>query len=408
MKYGVKKLLSGVLLGIFAFAGVAFAEADYTYINHQTTTFLKEGKPVYDDAMFQYINFYVEYTLPSAVADESAVGAFTIKNGTYAYWDENDQRQNVAGEDKTFDLRYQGGDATYAEFSPRFANGINVLFRRAADGGLQGKAYNWTLNGDSSSGTMPNFRTTKEQLDAYVPYVELGSSAVSWKMVLPKTGGAVVVPFQSRYRIGLWAKDGTRLARSDWQPFEANATPSGEFPIPADVDKQAINRVRMEVQDVQANPALPYRYRWEFFVAAHKEEDVSGLAPLKLQPGKEEIVKLTLQPGVRLDRNTLYPFSIGDRSVLEDTDWTTEIETNVVTLTLTGLKEGTTDLAVVYRDAAGDFCYTAPVQVVVADSSKPEPDTDPDPSNGGGGCNAGYGFMGLLLTGFALRKYLTL
>jgi len=302
LKYGIKKLLAGVLLGIFAFAGTAFAEPDYTLIHHDTSTFLKEWKSVYDDAMFQHISFSLEYDRPATVADESAVGPFTIKNGTYAYWDENNQRQNVAGENRTFALRYLSGDPTYVEFGPRHTNGneSEILFRRSADGGLQGKAFNWDLDGDSGSGTVPNFRTTKEQHETYAPYVELTDTSVIWKMVSPVTGEAINVPFQSRYRIALLDSNGSQLERSDLQPFNADIAPSGVFNF--SVQRQDIKRVRidayMDAQEVPANSA--YSYRWNFFVATESDAGItSGLTPLNLNAGEERTLSFTFEGGYR-------------------------------------------------------------------------------------------------------------
>jgi hypothetical protein len=42
------------------------------------------------------------------------------------------------------------------------------------------------------------------------------------------------------------------------------------------------------------------------------------------------------------------------------------------------------------------------------DPATPDDPAPENPSSGGSGCSAGYGFIGLLLMGFALRKYLTL
>jgi hypothetical protein len=58
-----------------------------------------------------------------------------------------------------------------------------------------------------------------------------------------------------------------------------------------------------------------------------------------------------------------------------------------------------------FADSKTGETYVGTIEDVKLEATQTD-DPDPDPDSDGG-CNAGYGVIGLLLTGFALRKYLT-
>jgi hypothetical protein len=93
----------------------------------------------------------------------------------------------------------------------------------------------------------------------------------------------------------------------------------------------------------------------------------------------------------------LYPVFSTDPSVVT-VDY--DFSGSNMTLLLKGIKAGSAELSIVYRDDAS-FYYCAPIQVVVSTGS-----TNPETGHsGGGGCHTGYGSIGLLFVGVILRKY---
>jgi hypothetical protein len=151
-----------------------------------------------------------------------------------------------------------------------------------------------------------------------------------------------------------------------------------------------------------------YRYTWDFYLATKNDAGVSGLVPLTLKTGEDKTIEVSYINSAYdlVPRNTLYPFVISDRSVFDIEDWTREGD--VLILKTKALKKGTTNVSIVYRDTSNKFYYTTPIQVVVEDPVIPTPQDPSQGSGGGGGCNIGYGLIGLLFMGLAIRKYLTL
>jgi hypothetical protein len=371
---------------------------------HVSATFLKEGKAVYDDATFQYISFSFEYPRDEIETDKNHVGTLTIEKGDYSYWDAAGNRQSVTSSDPSpeFPLRWDYSDAGYTGFAPKWESGEGILLRRAADNGLRNKQFIWTIY-EKHTETIPNFSTTREQVENYVPSVTLKDNAVDMS-VTNKTGGAVSVPLDNRCRIAIFDQDNKRIERSSWQDFKAGGKPVYSLPFPSGTQKRDIKRVQVEFQPTVGERRI--RYRWDFFPADEKDDAISGLpSSPTLEVGKELSIPVVLTGGYWLDRNTLLPVFSTDPSVV-----TVDFDLNGqnVTLLLKGIKAGNAELSVVYRDAAG-FYYSTPIPVVVTNASATDPINPETPSqSGGGGCNAGYGIVGLLLAGIALRKYLTL
>ncbi|GHS85057.1 hypothetical protein AGMMS49957_00320 [Synergistales bacterium] len=204
----MRKLFLGLLLAVLAlgFGGVAVAGEYSELINHVSSSLLFDGKPFYDAANFNSINFTLEYERAYTQADNDLVGKFTIKNGTYRYptgllntWAKVVDGKVDGVTVDPFDLLV-GSDiadyTNYVDFNP-VANGSYINFYYEAEGGLQGKTFEWSLGADENTGTFPDFRTTEKQISSYAPYVELADSAIYIRAINPSSAAtAIAAPYK--------------------------------------------------------------------------------------------------------------------------------------------------------------------------------------------------------------------
>ncbi|MBQ7214873.1 MAG: hypothetical protein IJS39_02685, partial [Synergistaceae bacterium] len=157
----VKKLLLCMVLAVFA-ASPAVSSESSLYAVHQSIADIKDGKADLSNARFRMMELSIN-------SDYYERGTMTLSGGRYSYWD-GKAVQTVTGEPKTFELR--------DGFMPMVSNDEyydQLYFLREADGGLNGVNVSWNFPDDPSmngSGTVPNLRTTQEQLASLVPYME--------------------------------------------------------------------------------------------------------------------------------------------------------------------------------------------------------------------------------------------
>lgn len=407
----MKKFAPFLFLIVFVFASAKIAPAasvPYPLINHSNATFLIDGKPAYDNAYFRQIEFWFEDNRPQTDQDLTTIGSLMIQNASYHYFDENGNRINVNNEDRSFNLCFVGGDSSYVEFAPKTTNNKFIYFRGAAESGLINKTFLWKLTTDEAvpyvQEIVPNFRSTAEQLTSFVPYIEIGSNGISWRMInASDPSKAVSVPFKNSYRIFLYDANNNLLARSD-HDFSANQAPSGILPLSA----TPVYYARM-LAFINENPAYPdfqHRYVWNFWGSRISNDGVANVAdlkPLTLKVGEQTTLKIALSTGYYgHTQNALVqnPVFIGDRSILQAGN-VFDSATNSYTLTLKGLQKGTTTLSVLYwKSGDSNDWRTLPLNITVTDSGSSDND-----SSSGGGCDSGLaGFALLTLVGLAFRK----
>jgi hypothetical protein len=401
VKYAGRKLFVSVLVGIFALSGAAFAAEEATrYVNHSSGAILDEdGKPVYGSATFQYIQFSFMYEGYKNGTDEGKDGVFTFEKGaSYSYPNEGGRIKDILETDSSpvFPLYYESTESTFApKWSATTTGWIN--FMRAAETGLPGKNFSWEIYeiDEKDTGTVPNFLPTKKQVEQCVPFVTLKDDSVELSLV-DKTGNAVAAPYSGTYRVRLSYKDGRTPSTKDWSLTSKEMfTESFSFPG----KKEDISEVRVDFRPTIEGETM--RYRWRFYPA---EEDGEGVTAdvdeeLNVEAGKEYKIPVTFDEGYWPVRDTLYPAYSTDPSVVTvtvDYDDATFETDRTVTVKLKGVKAGKAKIGLVYRDNSGYYAPTLDVAVSGGEGSS------------GGGCNAGYGVVGLLFLGFALRKYLTL
>jgi hypothetical protein len=391
----MKRILTLVILcvSIFVFSGVSRAAEIYGVIDHYSATDLVEGKAIYDMAFFEQIEFWFEVEGELTEQEKNSTGFLTLENGSYHYFDDNNNRIDVNGESKTFELRMTYEEPGYYEFMPLIDN-KKIFFKGAADGGLQGKPGSWSLLGENVSGNVPNFKTFDQQMATYVPYIERDSSGrnYTFRMVNPRnTGVSLPVPSSGRYRIRMRDEDGNTLFRSDRKTYEAGADPSHSVTIPDGVNPQSVKHILVDAQlyEDPINPDRSHYYIWRFDVC---DRTNSGIAddsalntPVSINVGEEAEIRITFKDGYRGSTTTYYrPIIITDRTVLENDSWTYDTNTKEGVFKLRGLKAGRTTFSVAYQGEESGWYHTAFTEVIVGGGGS---------GGGGGGCNVAGGGM---------------
>jgi hypothetical protein len=336
---------------------------------------------------------------------KNSTGRLTIPNGTYHYFDSNDNRVDVNGGSRTFDVLMTYEEPDYYEFEPHI-NGSYVGFRGAADGGLQGKSLSWSLLGVNLSGNFPNFRTFRQQMAAYVPYVERDSSGrnYAFRMVNPSSPQtAVSIPVSGRYRLRMRGADGKTFFRSDWKEYEAGANPAHTVVLPNDIDPQGVKRVFVDarLREDAYNPDRVYCYGWRLDVCDRSNEGLADdsvlTSPLSLEVGEEKEFRVTFKDGYYASETGIL---ISDESVLENTSWNYDESTRTCVFTLKALKPGRTNFSVTYDDNVVGWYHTAYTDAIVGDGGSGG--SPADGSGGGGGCGASGGWFAALALGAAV------
>ena len=128
---------------------------------------------------------------------------------------------------------------TSLQYVPKDSEGNNLSFVLSADNGLNGVGVSWSfpdmpsLNGQD---TIPDFRTTQQQLASFVPYVEYirsGSdvTGLKWRVVKASdTSTPVPQDFKMKFTIGgIGNHDNVLLVGGDEYEIEAGETPEGTF-----------------------------------------------------------------------------------------------------------------------------------------------------------------------------------
>ena len=256
----VKKLFLCLLL-VTAMVSSAFGELSL-YTSHQSIAGIIDGKADYSQARFLY--FFVsavDFEAEATQADVNLTGSMTFSGGSYSFWDSKNGMHSISGNSHTFDIVSERwvsvGDGL--GYQPLTASGDKVIFCLAADGGLNGVNVSWNFPDNPSyngQGTIPNYRTTQEQLASYVPYIEFirsGSqvTGVRWRVVNPSdTSKAVSQNFGLSLDVtGVCDKYGNLIANGSSEYIEPNQTPEGTVIFDEPIDESEIWNVWVYLKD---------------------------------------------------------------------------------------------------------------------------------------------------------------
>ena len=397
-----------------ALCAPAWAET-YLWSRHHSSALLVDGKSNYEGAAFGIVNLYVDDDdrMPTP-AYMSVTGSMTIVGGSYTFWNGTED-EAVSGTIKSFPLK-AAMDATddYLEYGPINGSGSFVRFYDAADTGLNGREVRWEfpampeLDGKA---TVPNFRSTAQQLKTYVPYVELVRSGgnvtgVKFRVVHPSAPSkALSLSNGSDLRVNFFDHDDNELWRSEWKTFAVGETVEGTYTLGTPIPESELCYVHVRFWD------RDFLYSWSFAIGWTNDD--SGIAswgelattPLKIVKGDTETITVSLKDGYRLSTRPTKLF-VGDASILDAS--ATGAGTTTATLSLRGANYGKTTVRLFYKHGPNSNHYSSSVarEVWVTDENGEIPSgSGGDTGSGGGGCDAGiFGALSLAIVGAALSR----
>ena len=256
----------------------------HLWTRYASNASLVNGKSSYNNAKFSNVYFLIEAWNPivSEPKHFTDTGRLTIPDGGYTLVDANTggTLSTITGS-STLKLRFdtEGGiDDGYVEYEAVDESGRLVVFGGGAETGLNGKTISWTFPAELSelngSGTLPNYKTTAEQLASAVPYVELVSkdgyiTAVNYKIVRASDTSTAITPsYRTDFRICFDRAEGrdvwANTYRTDWMRNTASGTLTLDIPQPLSI----VKRIRVRLRSYEDSTEAPTVYQWNFYPAS--------------------------------------------------------------------------------------------------------------------------------------------
>ena len=274
----LKKFLLCLAL-VIACASSAFGEP-HLWSCHYSIAGLDGGHSNYSDARFFYVALTVDDNNQKATSQHvNLEGNMTISGGKYSF-NYDQVCQAVSGGSRQFKLSADMKINENLEYALFDNNNKQIFFVESADNGLNNVNVSWnfpnmpSLNGQ---GVIPNFRTTQEQLNSFVPYVEYirSGSAITglrWRVVNPSdTSSPAVQNFNMKIRILNVYKTGYRkFYNGTWENINAGETPEGTITFDESINESELWRiiVRLSTHDDAEI------YDWGFFNFSEPQPDI--------------------------------------------------------------------------------------------------------------------------------------
>ncbi|MBQ7220211.1 MAG: hypothetical protein IJS28_04445 [Synergistaceae bacterium] len=320
-----RKILAVIVLLLLTSS--AFAESTL-YSVHQSITSIKDGRSDFSDARFMAVTLAV-HDEAKQTSDEyvNAQGIMTLSGGNYSWWSGQRMLSN-AGTAHNFILltnsMKRGGDhwvfgenvSDYPDYMPvnlppygeahALATMHYVNFFYGADEGMKGVNVSWDFPGLSSlngRGTVPNFRTTREQLNNFVPYIEILSddaegsiSGIRWRIVDPSDTSA---PKPQNFRLCVksaivngWEVDSYYAEPMTY--IEAGETPEGtiNFEYTQAIRTRSTPLITLEL--VSYEDGTPINYEWNYIVQEEVPAEAGGIlhaVTLPLRDGRPDYTR---------------------------------------------------------------------------------------------------------------------
>ena len=265
----------------------------YLWHRHASDAALVNGKSSYNNAKFSNVKFY--FTNSGDFLCEAKhitdTGRVTIPGGGYTIKDaytEEILNTIASGTDMTFrlknDIEAKFGN-TYIEYSPTNDSGRRIHFSGGAETGLNGKTITWTFPAElnlSGSGTIPNYKSTAEQLISGVPYLEAVSedgyiTALNYKIVTPQDTSTALTPsYRTDFRLYVDWDNKEDVSFTFYDSGRINNTTSGTWTLDTPQPLSTMKRLRVRLykyEDSTGNPAI---YQWSFYPASADPTPSSG------------------------------------------------------------------------------------------------------------------------------------
>ena len=263
----------------------------HLWTRHASNASLVNGRSSYNNAKFANVYFLIESWKPMVAEAKhfTDAGRLTIPGGGYTLVnaDTGETLSTVTG-DTALKLRFdtEGGiDSGYIEYETVNDSGEVVVFAGGAETGLNGKTVSWTFPAEldlDGSATIPNYKSTAEQLASGVPYIELVSedgyiTAVNYRIVTASDTSTAITPsYSTEFRFCFDRTDGKDASvntyRSSWQRNTASGTYTLDIPQPV----SSVKRVRVRLRSYEDSTDNPAVYQWNFYPASASQQSSSS------------------------------------------------------------------------------------------------------------------------------------
>ena len=245
MKKYVVLLLSSLLL-VMAVSG-AWADVNlHLYTAHWSIAEITGGKSDYSEARFLKFDVNaLDFDFITSSKDAYLKGSMTLSGGNYSFLDSKSVMRKISGTPHTFEFGSLYGVNSLMHYGPLTASGEETVFCLSADNGLNGVNVSWNfpdMPSYNGQGTIPNYRTTQEQLDSIVPYIEYiyeGSNVkgLKWRVVNPAdTSKPLPQDFDMYFQVEAvysaegWADGVTLYNPGSWDGSTLTHIPAGSIP----------------------------------------------------------------------------------------------------------------------------------------------------------------------------------
>ena len=271
------------LFSILVFVSSAMAASELWSCYYSIAP-LKNGTPDFSDARFSHL--WLDVSNYETTADTTTMnlsGTFTLDGGNYSFIDDS-VLKDVSGGSMTFVLK-PANDMTagenYVGYVPASDDATIRFFGKAATGGLKDVNVSWAFpsaSGLDGNGTVPDFKTTEEQLADIVPSIEFTSKdnkLTGMKLRIVKSSDiSTPVPqtFKTLLSIeSIWSSEYTYsqlIEDEDWEKeFAANEDPQAELTFKTSIASSDLEVVTVNLYTYDGSTP-PTRYGWRFFTFA--------------------------------------------------------------------------------------------------------------------------------------------
>ncbi|MBR0279115.1 MAG: hypothetical protein IJQ75_03950, partial [Synergistaceae bacterium] len=272
----MKKYIALFMAVCIVAVGSSAWAATHLWIPHHSMASLSNGEADYSDARFTDIYFPLIYD-DTPVTKETAqlTGSITISGGRYSFWNGR-EIQKVSGTSMTYKLGLErgldsGDEAAYQAFTEA---GNYLRCGVEADNGLNGVTMSWNFpDVPSMNGTftLPNFRTTQEQLENGVLYFEFIRSGdvvtgVNWRVVKASdTLTPVSQDFRMRFNnFEVWNYDDDKILNGRPRTWiEAGTTPEGVYEFDTPLKEADIARIKTRLYTYPNE--VETLYTWDYY-----------------------------------------------------------------------------------------------------------------------------------------------
>ncbi len=265
------------------------------WAKHESLAGLRDGHSDYSRARFSQVYVCVSDGDIDFKKVADLTGTFTISGGNYSFWNGR-EIQRVSGTSQTLKLGPTYGRWAYELYKD---DGERTRLCGEADNGLNGVNVSWTipdrpsLNGQAK---FPNYRTTQEQLNSFVPYIEFirsGSqvTGLRWRVVNPAdTSTPISQDVDMRFQVENASREyWDYFYGSEWIDIPAGETPEGTLTFDEPIEEREIWLVEVNLS-TDENDDIDTIYTWKFSVLNEPELSVWGTyeTEAKLVDGKSD------------------------------------------------------------------------------------------------------------------------